>query len=135
MRPRVCAAIIRDNRILMVLHRNTEREYWTLPGGAIEAGETPQEAAIREVKEETGLEARVSRFLFEQPYLNDTSTSQCYLLEVDEHEEPTCGYDPEEAHLEPSVRLLQSVAWHSLESKTDDVQVTEVIRCLWGNST
>ena len=128
MRPRVCAAIIRDNSILMVLHRDAEREYWTLPGGAIEAGETPEEAAVREVKEETGLQARVSRFLFEQSYLN--GTSQCYLLEIDEQHEPILGYDPEEAHLERAERLLQDVAWHALEDKRDDVQVAEVIRCL-----
>ena len=128
IRPRVCAAIIRDNSILMVHHRDAQRAYWTLPGGAIEAGETPQEAVVREVKEETGLQAHVSRFLFEQPYLD--GTSRCYLLEIEDHQEPAFGYDPEEVHLEPAARLLQGVAWHSLESKKDDVQVAEVIRCL-----
>jgi ADP-ribose pyrophosphatase YjhB (NUDIX family) len=40
-------------RILLVKHSG--REIWTLPGGIIEPGETPADAALREVWEETGL--------------------------------------------------------------------------------
>ncbi len=36
-------------------------EYWSLPAGAIEPGETPEEAVIREVWEETGLKVRVKK--------------------------------------------------------------------------
>lgn len=130
MRPRVCAAIIRNDEILMVRHRDGEREYWTLPGGGIEPSESPQEAAVREVKEETGLEARVCRFLFEAMYLDGSSTSQCFLLEIAEGQEATLGYDPEEAHLPASSQLLQDVGWHTLDSMKDDVQVKQVVQCL-----
>ena len=34
-------------------------EYWSLPAGAIEPGETPEEAVVREVWEETGLKVQV----------------------------------------------------------------------------
>lgn len=40
-----------------------ERLLWSLPKGHIEAGETPQEAAIREVAEETGIQSEISREL------------------------------------------------------------------------
>ena len=40
-----------------------ERLLWSLPKGHIEAGETPEEAAIREVAEETGIQSEISREL------------------------------------------------------------------------
>jgi 8-oxo-dGTP pyrophosphatase MutT (NUDIX family) len=40
-----------------------ERLLWSLPKGHIEEGETPEEAAIREVAEETGIQSEISREL------------------------------------------------------------------------
>ena len=40
-----------------------ERLLWSLPKGHIEAGESPEEAAIREVKEETGIDSSISKSL------------------------------------------------------------------------
>lgn len=45
-------------RILMV-HNTDEWNTWTLPGGTVEQGETLQEALIREVKEEAGVDIKV----------------------------------------------------------------------------
>ena len=42
---------------------NRERLLWSLPKGHIEEGETPEQAAIREVKEETGIDSEISREL------------------------------------------------------------------------
>lgn len=47
-----------DGKVL--LQRRGDSNKWGFPGGAIEIGETPEMAAIREVKEETGLDVRAS---------------------------------------------------------------------------
>lgn len=49
------AAIVRDERGFILLQRTTENNEWSLPGGAIDPGETHSQAVIREVREETGL--------------------------------------------------------------------------------
>ncbi|TQR19463.1 NUDIX hydrolase [Psychrobacillus vulpis] len=46
--------------VLMVKNTGEKSSYYTLPGGAVEYGETLEEAAIREVKEETGLDVQIN---------------------------------------------------------------------------
>jgi 8-oxo-dGTP pyrophosphatase MutT (NUDIX family) len=48
----------------MARHAGEDRSYWVLPGGAVEEHETPAQAAVREVLEETGLAIVVERLLF-----------------------------------------------------------------------
>jgi 8-oxo-dGTP diphosphatase len=54
----------KDQRILMVRQHHQERYVWTVPGGAIEPGETSLDAAVREVKEETGLTVAIDRMIW-----------------------------------------------------------------------
>jgi len=53
----VGGVIIRDDRILLERRRNDPgKGKWSIPGGIVELGESTEEAVIREVKEETGLD-------------------------------------------------------------------------------
>lgn len=58
--------IVKDDeeRILMVKQEHPERTVWMVPGGGIEEGETAAEAAVREMKEETGLDITVGPMIF-----------------------------------------------------------------------
>ena len=56
----VGAVIVRDGRILLLLRKKyPEKGCWSIPGGKVEFGETVEEALLREVKEEIGVEARI----------------------------------------------------------------------------
>jgi ADP-ribose pyrophosphatase YjhB (NUDIX family) len=50
----VAACVVNDDRVLLVWHKR-HRE-WLPPGGHVEVDETPDDAVVREVKEETGLD-------------------------------------------------------------------------------
>src|SRR6266550_1040120 len=52
---------LRDGRPFVAMIATRGRTRWGLPKGAVSKGETSEEAALREVHEETGLEARIVR--------------------------------------------------------------------------
>jgi 8-oxo-dGTP pyrophosphatase MutT (NUDIX family) len=59
-----CSAVIFDEaREKVLLTRRTDNGRWCIPGGGLEAGESVEEACLREVWEETGLRARVTRLI------------------------------------------------------------------------
>ncbi|MFL6414894.1 MAG: (deoxy)nucleoside triphosphate pyrophosphohydrolase [Bryobacteraceae bacterium] len=78
----VSAGIIhRDGRVLVGQRRREDRHplKWEFPGGKVESGETPQQALVRELREELQIEARVGSELarYEHEY---PSGSRVHLL-------------------------------------------------------
>lgn len=52
-------AIIRSPQGWVLIERRNDNGKWDIPAGAVDPGETPREAIVREVKEETGLDVHV----------------------------------------------------------------------------
>ena len=69
-RTRVAGIIFIDGKIALmhrkdVLKRPEMPEYYTIPGGGLEEGETEEEGVIREIKEEFGINVKVIKKLYE----------------------------------------------------------------------
>lgn len=61
---RVSAIIVQDSKIVLIHRKKDGQEYWVLPGGHVEDGESPEAALTREVKEETGRDLLSSKVAF-----------------------------------------------------------------------
>lgn len=63
MRIRSGAIVEIDGKIALIKRVRNNHEYYVFPGGGIEEGETPEEAAIREIKEELGIDIEIEKLL------------------------------------------------------------------------
>ena len=65
--------IIFDNEGKVLLVQRRDRDIWEMPGGRIELGESPWEAVVREIREETGLTVKPIRLvgLYHKPAKDD----------------------------------------------------------------
>ncbi|RIW35082.1 NUDIX domain-containing protein [Bacillus salacetis] len=74
IRVRAGALIMTDKRILLVKFEDENGVHYNLPSGGVEKGESTIEAAVREAKEEAGVEVKVEKlaFIYEYaPHHND----------------------------------------------------------------
>ncbi len=114
-------------KILLVKHKDYNR--WTQPGGHIEKGEIPEEAAIRETYEETGIKVKIlgERFPREEDYIrplgiqrNRSKTGETYIDII---------YPAVPIHdIEPKINDESTdIRWFSRE-ELDDIKVFEDIK-------
>ena len=115
MRNRSMALVVRDEKILMVQALRRGSLFWELPGGGIEMGETPEEAALRELKEECGLTGVISRAL-STLHCKDGSVEYVFLVDVPKEQKETVGTDPEVTEGEQSIK---NVSWKTLDELSE----------------
>jgi ADP-ribose pyrophosphatase YjhB (NUDIX family) len=67
---------------LLLVRQSHGKRYWSLPGGSMEHGESVEQAAVREAKEETGLDVLLTRLvgLYSKPAQN--AVAICFEAEV-----------------------------------------------------
>ena len=57
------SAVIFDSERRILFMKRTRGDYWCLPGGRMDIGESAQDCCVRETQEETGLETRIVRLI------------------------------------------------------------------------
>lgn len=116
-------AIVRDHKILLLYGREDwgdgPREFWLVPGGGRERGESAEETVRREMLEETTLEVRAERKLLDRPPHSSDSgpykriaTYLCTPIGG----EAAPGVEPE---MSDDVWVILAIGWFDLRNEAD----------------
>ena len=108
------ALIVDDvGRVLLVRH-SYGGQFYALPGGAVEPGELPQEAAVREIREELCVDARVTRLLSINSFVhNGRFQAYVFIAEI-------IGGTP----MHPGTEEIAEIGWFDLDQLPQPVYVT-----------
>ena len=119
----VAAIICKEDQIFATQRGYGEwKDWWEFPGGKMEAGETPEEALVREIREELSTEISVDEFLctVEYDYPQFHLTMHCYI----------CSLLTESLHLNEheAARWLKKEEMESVKWLSADVKVIERLK-------
>ena len=107
MRNRSVAIVVRNGAVLVEKTYYEGRYFYSLPGGGIEEGESPEETALRELKEECGLDGKIIKPL-NIVHKKDGSREYVYEIAVSEEQIAITGKDPE---LTEEEQVILEVCW------------------------
>jgi 8-oxo-dGTP diphosphatase len=124
---RAAAIILEQNRLALIKRQREGMTYYLFPGGAVEDGETPEEAVIREVKEELGLVVGIKQLLAKVHF--NQNVQLYYLANIQggtfgtgDGEEYSDQKDPNDGSYHP--------VWLQLDELTESVRPTEVVKLI-----
>ena len=109
MRHRISAGAIveSEGRLLLVRHQRPGRyDFWVAPGGGVKGDESLEAAAVREVREETGLVVRVSKLL----YIEELADAGCRYVKF-WHAASLVGGTLDTSHHEAVAEYIVQAAW------------------------
>lgn len=119
----VAAIIVKDHQILATQRGYGEFEGgWEFPGGKVEAGETPEEAIVREIREELNATIAVDDFLVqvEHDYPTFHLSMKCFLCSLDDS-----GFQLLEHH---AAKWLDMAHIDTVEWLPADIQVVNALK-------
>lgn len=113
--PRISVGLVvwRADEVLLIRRANPPYQgCWSIPGGKVEFGETLHEAALRELKEETGIHAEIEGLID----VFESITDHGHYVMADysarwRSGEPQAGDDALEAAFFPFARASEKVSW------------------------
>ncbi len=94
---RATAVVIKGDQVLLI-HRKNENEYYVFPGGGVEKGEDPEQAVLRELKEETTIEVKIIKLLEHRLY-DDGTENYSYLCDYISGEPKLADDSPEKLEM------------------------------------
>lgn len=113
--PAVGVVCLRGDEVLLIRRGTSPRMgEWSLPGGRIEPGERAIDAALRELREETGVEARILGLIAVVDGIFPEAGLHYVLIDYVAEwisGEPVAGDDAAEAAFMPVEMAMQVVAW------------------------
>ena len=112
------AIIIENNKILVMRRNKQGSQYFTLVGGKLNDHETPEQALVRELKEETGLDVIAARLVFFEEHPEPYNEQYIYLCNIAPRDNVEIQSTSEEALLNRLQTNLHEPLWVDLQSFT-----------------
>ena len=110
-------AIIVENNKVLVMYRNKHgSEYFTLVGGRLNGDETPEQALVREVMEETGLTVTNYRLVFTEEHPAPYNDQYIFLCEIAPHDNVAIQDTSEEAFMNKISINVHKPVWAEAKS-------------------
>jgi len=106
-------AMFNENDEILLLKRKSDvhcPDVWSFPGGKIKASETPLDAAVRELKEETGVKGRLWRHIGKHNHTYDDRQLAFYFF--------FCR-TPKDMHKKTTLNTESEYIWQSIQQLTD----------------